>query len=51
MMLAPDTVQPAICPRASRRHFTDGSGKTLMFAHGFNIHYETIVPPAASTSR
>ena len=25
-------------------HLTDG--KTLMFAHGFNIRYETIKPPA-----
>ena len=29
-----ESVQPHMMP-----------GKTLMFAHGFNIHYETIVPP------
>jgi ketol-acid reductoisomerase len=46
MLLAPDTVQPAIWTESIARHFTDGSGKTLLFAHGFNIHYKTIVPPA-----
>jgi len=47
MLLAPDTVQPAIWTESIERHFTDGSGKTLMFAHGFNIHYKTITPPAS----
>ena len=43
MMAAPDTKQPQI--------YTDHvapnleSGNTLMFAHGFNIHYGTITPP------
>jgi ketol-acid reductoisomerase len=41
-MLVPDTVQPAV--------FEDvrdelEPGNTLQFAHGFNIHYNQIVPP------
>jgi ketol-acid reductoisomerase len=44
MVLAPDTDQPAIyrdalAPALAR-------GKMLMFAHGFNIRYGQIVPPA-----
>jgi ketol-acid reductoisomerase len=44
MILAPDTTQPEIYERsvAPQLH----PGKTLMFAHGFNIRYGTIVPPA-----
>jgi ketol-acid reductoisomerase len=43
MILAPDTTQPAIY----REHIAPSlkAGKTLMFAHGFNIRYETIKPP------
>src|SRR5580698_7744312 len=42
MILAPDTSQAAIY----RDHIAPsmGKGKTLMFAHGFNIRYGTIVP-------
>ncbi len=43
MMLAPDTVQPEIYENEIAPHM--GPGKTLMFAHGFNIRYETIIPP------
>jgi len=43
MMLAPDTSQPAIYERDLKPHLT--AGKTLMFAHGFNIRYGTITPP------
>jgi ketol-acid reductoisomerase len=43
MMLAPDTVQAAIYCGAIEEHLKPG--KTLMFAHGFNIHYGQIVPP------
>ena len=43
MMLTPDTTQPAIYTQQVAPHLT--SGKTLMFAHGFNIRYETISPP------
>ena len=44
MNLAPDTSQPAIYEHCVAPHL--GPGKTLMFAHGFNIHYATIRPPA-----
>ena len=43
MMLAPDTVQ-SIIYRSIEKELV--SGNTLMFAHGFNIHYGQIVPPA-----
>ena len=43
MVLAPDTAQPAIYDTHIAPHLS--SGKTLMFAHGFNIRYGTIVPP------
>jgi len=42
MMLAPDTVQPVIY-KSIEEHLSQGN--TLMFAHGFNIHYGQIVPP------
>ncbi len=44
MILAPDTAQPAIYEKDIAPHLT--AGKTLMFAHGFNIRYGTITPPA-----
>jgi ketol-acid reductoisomerase len=44
MILAPDTAQPAIYESHVQPHLTEG--KTLMFGHGFNIRFETIVPPA-----
>jgi ketol-acid reductoisomerase len=42
-MLVPDTVQPAVFEAIS-----DGleAGNTLQFAHGFNVHYNQIQPPA-----
>ncbi len=43
MMLAPDTAQPDIYAQSVAPHLA--AGKTLMFAHGFNIRFETIVPP------
>jgi ketol-acid reductoisomerase len=43
MLLAPDTVQPAIYADHIAPQLN--AGKTLMFAHGFNIRYETIRPP------
>jgi ketol-acid reductoisomerase len=45
MILAPDTAQPAIYEQHILPHL--GAGKTLMFAHGFNIRYGTITPPAS----
>ncbi len=43
MVLAPDTSQPRIYRESIEPHLS--SGKTLMFAHGFNIRYGTITPP------
>lgn len=43
MILAPDTEQPAIYENHIAPHLN--SSKTLMFAHGFNIRFDTIVPP------
>jgi ketol-acid reductoisomerase len=43
MVLAPDTVQPAMYVEQIAPYLKPG--KTLMFAHGFNIRYGTIVPP------
>jgi ketol-acid reductoisomerase len=42
MMLCPDTTQPQVYKDFVEPHLLPG--KTLMFAHGFNIHYNTIVP-------
>src|SRR5574341_1827740 len=44
MMLVPDTSAPAIYAADVEPHLR--AGKTLMFAHGFNIRFETIKPPA-----
>jgi ketol-acid reductoisomerase len=44
MVLTPDTGQAALYQSAIAKHLTPG--KTLMFAHGFNIRYECIEPPA-----
>ena len=43
MVLIPDHIQGGVYKREIEPHM--GPDKTLMFAHGFNIHYETIVPP------
>jgi len=43
MVLAPDTVQPALYAAEIAPYLS--AGKTLMFAHGFNIRFGTIVPP------
>ncbi len=43
MMLVADHVQPAVYEKEIAPHLK--AGKTLMFAHGFNIHFGTIVPP------
>jgi ketol-acid reductoisomerase len=43
VMLAPDTAQPKIYRESIEREMT--RGKTLMFAHGFSIHFSQIVPP------
>jgi len=43
MMLLPDTAMAEVYKESVQPHLS--AGKTLMFAHGFNIHYKTIVPP------
>jgi len=43
MILAPDTRQPKLYKDAIEPHLTPG--KTLMFAHGFNIRFGAIKPP------
>ena len=42
VMLAPDNLQARIYHESIEREMS--RGKTLMFAHGFNIHYSQIVP-------
>jgi ketol-acid reductoisomerase len=44
MILTPDTGQAALYRDEIGPHL--GPGKTLMFAHGFNIRFGQIVPPA-----
>jgi ketol-acid reductoisomerase len=43
MILIPDTSQPEVYKRDIAPHLS--AGKTLMFAHGFNIRFGTITPP------
>jgi ketol-acid reductoisomerase len=45
MVLLPDTSQAAVYAADVAPHLKDGD--MLMFAHGFNIHFGTIDPPAA----
>lgn len=42
-VLIPDTVQPLVYEKYLAPHLTEG--KTISFAHGFNIHFGTISPP------
>ena len=44
MLLVPDHLQAQVYESDIAPHL--GAGKTLMFAHGFNIHFEQIKPPA-----
>ncbi|HEU5262188.1 MAG TPA: ketol-acid reductoisomerase [Gemmatimonadales bacterium] len=43
MMLVPDQHARAVYESGVAAHVTPG--KTLMFAHGFNVHYREILPP------
>ena len=43
-MLAPDNLQSQIYNSSIEKELCEG--KTLMFAHGFNIHYSQIMPPS-----
>ncbi|MEE8161353.1 MAG: ketol-acid reductoisomerase [Acidobacteriota bacterium] len=42
MILVPDTVQAKVYKESIEPNLVEGN--TLMFAHGFNIHFERIVP-------
>ncbi len=42
-MLIPDTVQPAVFEKQVKSMLNEGD--MLLFAHGFNIHYNQIIPP------
>ncbi len=44
MILVPDHIQPDLYENDLKAHLT--KGKTLMFAHGFAIHFGFIKPPA-----
>lgn len=44
VMLTPDTAHPGIYRESVEKGMT--RGKTLMFAHGFSIHFSQIIPPA-----
>ena len=44
MVLVPDTVQASLYRDAIQPHLTPG--KTLMFAHGFNVRFGTLDLPA-----
>ncbi len=43
MMLCPDTTQPQVYKDSVEPYLLPSN--MLMFAHGFNIHYKTIIPP------
>lgn len=43
MVALPDTKQPASYKKDIEPNLT--KGKTLLFSHGFSIHFKTIVPP------
>ena len=43
MVALPDTKQPAVYQKDIAPNLA--KGKTLLFSHGFSIHYKTIVPP------
>ncbi len=44
VMLVPDILQPRLYRESIEKNLT--AGKMLMFAHGFNIHFNQIVPPS-----
>ncbi len=43
MMLVPDHLHPQVYRQSIANSLS--SGKVLLFAHGFNIHYSQIIPP------
>ncbi len=42
-ILIPDTVQPKVFEKNIKEYLDEGD--MLLFAHGFNIHYNQIIPP------
>lgn len=44
MVALPDTKQPAAYEKDIAPNLT--KGKTILFSHGFSIHFKTIIPPA-----
>jgi ketol-acid reductoisomerase len=44
MILVPDEKQADVYEESIKANLTEG--KMLMFAHGFNIHFQQIIPPA-----
>ena len=42
-ILIPDEIQGPVYKKSIEKYMT--KGKTLMFSHGFNIHFKQIVPP------
>src|SRR5947199_325919 len=44
MILLPDQTQRSVFEESIRKGL--GKGKMLMFAHGFNIHFNQVVPPS-----
>ncbi|MFP7494648.1 ketol-acid reductoisomerase [Terribacillus saccharophilus] len=44
MMLVPDELQPAIYKASIEQHLE--TGNALVFAHGFNVHFNQIAPPS-----
>lgn len=43
VILIPDHIQPQVYKESIAPHL--GKGKTLLFAHGFSIHFKFVVPP------
>ena len=43
MMLVPDQLQPKVYEESIKNNLQEGN--VLMFAHGFNIHFNQILPP------
>lgn len=43
MILVPDQIQPAVYEKSIRDNLKEGN--VLLFSHGFNIHFNQIVPP------
>ena len=44
MILTPDELQPKVYKESIEPNLK--AGNALVFAHGFNIHFNQIVPPA-----